>query len=274
MRKLIDPYGRQITYLRIAVTKRCNLRCVYCFPTGAEISDKADLLSGEEIINIATKAVACGITKIRFTGGEPLLRKDIISLISRTAAIKGIQEVALTTNGIFLADYAKELKKAGLKRVNVSLDSLRPEIYEHITKKHCLNDVLHGIKTASQEGLEVKLNFVVLEGVNDMEQRDFIDFCKRNGYKMQFIKKMDFSRGKESSGNGDGSLFHRPPDCRLCNKIRLTSDGLLLPCLFSKETVNIRDYKDEDRAIARVVSLKPKNGCTAVRKRSMIHIGG
>jgi len=274
MRKLIDPYGRKITYIRISVTKKCNLRCLYCYPAGTEVSDGPDVLSTEEIINIAKKAVVSGITKIRFTGGEPLLRKDIILIIDRVSRLKGIKEVAITTNGVFLGDYVRDLKKAGVKRVNVSLDSLKPDIYKNITTKDCLNDVLRGIKSASKEGLEVKLNFVVLEGINDTEEQDFINFCNINGYKMQFIKKMDFTQGKENSGNGNGSVFSRPPDCRLCNKIRLTSDGLLLPCLFSKEVVNIRDYNDEEKGITKAVSLKPKNGCMSVVNRFMIHIGG
>jgi cyclic pyranopterin phosphate synthase len=127
---------------------------------------------------------------------------------------------------------------------------------------------------ARSEGLEVKLNFVVLDGINDAEEQDFIDFCNKNGFRMQFIKKMDFAKGKESSNNGSGTIFSRPPDCRQCNKIRLTSDGLLLPCLFSKEVVNIRDFRDGKEGLAKAVSLKPKNGCMPVTNRFMIYIGG
>ena len=270
--KLIDPFGRQITYLRIAITKKCNLRCFYCYPKERQETNEENLLSAEEIVNVAVKATNLGIRKIRLTGGEPLLREDIIDIIERLAMNKNIKELCLTTNGTLLKKYAFELKRAGLGRINISLDSLKPKTFRKLTQKDKLNEVLEGIEVAKKLSFPIKINFVELKGINESEKEEFIKFCKKDGLKIQFIKKMDLALGKEEIDHS--SSYDRPPDCRTCNKIRLTSDGFLSPCLFSNYSINIRKYIDTTEAIRLVVSRKPKDGCIPGPNRFMIDIGG
>lgn len=188
-----DNFGREINYLRISVTDRCNLRCRYCMPeTGYQnIIPKEQILSFEEIIRLAKAAAEIGISKIRLTGGEPLVRHGIIDLIAGINAIPGIEEIGITTNGILLADMARDLKEAGVSRVNISIDTMKPDKYARITRGGDLNRVLAGIEAAEREGLTpVKLNVVALGGFNDDEFADFIELTRKKPYVVRFIELM------------------------------------------------------------------------------------
>jgi len=307
MTGLSDSFQRPINYLRISVTDRCNLRCIYCMPIGGiELIPHEEILSYEEIYTIAQAAAELGISKLRITGGEPLVRLGIPHLIEMLASIKTIDDIAMTTNGVFLADYADELKAAGLKRVNVSLDTLRPERFRQITRGQSeLKQVLDGIEAARRAGLEpVKLNMVVMSGINDDELLDFAARTISEEWHVRFIELMP------AAGNGDNSLhflpasemrrrleplgemtpclptagngpakYYRLPDargtigfitpvtehfCFNCNRIRLTADGKLRPCLLSDHEIDIKTpmrkgvSKEElQRLFKRAVAEKP-----------------
>ncbi len=194
MTRLTDSCHRPINYLRISVTDRCNLRCVYCMPAeGIHLLPKDELLTYEEIVTIAGVAAEIGINKIRLTGGEPLVRSDLLELVARLGRIKAIDDISLTTNGVLLKDYAVELKQAGLKRVNISLDTLNQAKFERITRHDRLNEVLHGIEAAQKAGLNpVKINMVVMRGVNDDEILDFARLTVTEGWHVRFIELMPF----------------------------------------------------------------------------------
>jgi len=197
---LIDAHGRKHDYLRVSVTDRCNLRCVYCMgEKGIEQLPHSDILSYEEILQVVTAGAELGISKIRITGGEPLVRKEIVVLIGRIAAVPGITDLAMTTNGVLLPRYAAELKKAGLNRVNISLDTLKPELYRKITRCGELQQVLDGIEAALGHELKpVKLNTVLIKGVNDGEIIDFLKLTLEKPLHVRFIEYMpigDHDRG-------------------------------------------------------------------------------
>lgn len=192
--QLVDSYNRPIDYLRISVTDRCNLRCVYCMPSEGIVLMGADnILRYEELIRIAAIAVKHGITKIRITGGEPLIRKGIVELIEELAKLKGIVDLSLTTNGVLLEKFAFSLKKAGLTRVNVSLDSLNKERFHKITRGDFLESVLDGLEEAERAGLNpLKINCVAIKGFNDDEILDFALLTKKKPYHIRFIEYMPF----------------------------------------------------------------------------------
>ena len=275
-----DNFGREINYLRISVTDRCNLRGRYCMPeTGYQnIIPKEQILSFEEIIRLAKAAAEIGISKIRLTGGEPLVRHGIIDLIAGINAIPGIEEIGITTNGILLADMARDLKEAGVSRVNISIDTMKPDKYARITRGGDLNRVLAGIEAAEREGLTpVKLNVVALGGFNDDEFADFIELTRKKPYIVRFIELMPIGHADVGDSYGfisnqeildrfpelvpvDSEKFsvsrdYRLPDgkgkvglisalsnhfCSSCNKIRLTSDGKIKPCLHSNEEIDMK----------------------------------
>jgi len=257
---LKDPYGRPVTNLRISLTSRCNLSCIYCHAEGEKNPDAE--MSTEEIIAIMETAAKFGIRSIKFTGGEPLIRPDILDIVR--AVPKGI-ESSITTNGILLADMAADLKAAGLRRVNVSLDSLNPATYKKITGSDRLGEVLAGIDAALNVGLTpVKLNMVVLAGINDNEIDDFLAYVRNNrNLVLQLIELMHFNNceyhGDLTGLEGglaarseqiltrrmhhrkkyciDGAEvevvrpLHNTEFCAYCNRLRVTSDGKLKPCL-------------------------------------------
>jgi len=270
---LKDSYGRPVTNLRISLTSRCNLSCIYCHAEGEKDPDAE--MSTEEIIEIMNVAAKFGIRSIKFTGGEPLIRPDILAILR--AVPPGI-ESSVTTNGILLAGMADNLKKAGLRRVNVSLDSLNPDTYKRITGCDCLGDVLAGIDAALKAGLTpVKLNMVVLAGINDNEIDDFLTYVRGNRQLvLQLIELMHFKdcdyhgdlRGVEamlaSRSNQiltrrmhhrkkyclDGAEvevvrpLHNTEFCTYCNRLRVTSDGKLKPCLLRTDNhLSIRGKK-------------------------------
>lgn len=189
---LIDAHGRKHDYLRISVTDRCNLRCLYCMgEDGVEQLSHNDILSYEEILKVVEAGAELGISKIRITGGEPLVRKGIVSLVERTAAVEGIKDLAMTTNGILLPRFAGDLKKAGLNRVNISLDTLKPDLYQKITRCGHLQQVLNGIEAALAENLKpVKLNMVLMKGINDGEVLEFLELTRKKELHVRFIEYM------------------------------------------------------------------------------------
>ncbi len=195
MTKLIDKYKRRIDYLRISVTDRCNLRCVYCMPTeGISLCSPKDILRYEELLRVARIAASRGVSKIRITGGEPLVRKGIDGFIADVSALKGVKDLSLTTNGVLLKEYAPRLKEAGLNRVNVSLDTLKKERFIKVTRGDRLHDVLDGLEAALAAGLTpVKVNMVVIKGFNDDEVLDFALISKKKPYHIRFIEYMPFN---------------------------------------------------------------------------------
>ncbi len=188
-----DTYHRPLKDLRISVTDRCNYRCQYCMPLDEyDWIDKAELLRFEEIVRLARLFLRLGVEKIRITGGEPLVRKDLEQLIGKLSQLPGLKDLSLTTNGSFLAQKAEDLKKAGLSRINVSLDTLDPEKFKQITKRGALEAVLEGIEAAGRAGLgPVKVNAVIVRGVNDDEILELVKFSRDRGLFLRFIEYMD-----------------------------------------------------------------------------------
>ena len=325
MTKLADSYHRPINYLRISVTDRCNLRCIYCMPPdGIPLMAHGDVLRYEEIDLVARAAAELGITKLRITGGEPLVRTGLTDLVAMLARIKGIDDISMTTNGVLLDRYAVGLKKAGLHRVNISLDSLRPERFHKITRMGKLDDVLNGIEAAREVGLNpVKVNMVVIRGTNDDEIPHFALLTLSDAWHVRFIEFMPFmGNGKKnrllvpvseimeriealgklepSLPNGVGpARYYRFPGakgtigfispvtecfCQACNRMRLTADGKLRPCLFSDDEIDLRGplrqgagVEEIKRLIRRAVAAKPERhklmtGVTC--ERFMSQIGG
>ena len=258
---MIGSFGRGIDYLRISVTDRCNLRCGYCMPAeGIKLLRHEDILSFEQIVDVTKAAVDMGITKVKLTGGEPLVRRGIVKLVEQIAAIDGIKDLGMTTNGILLVEYAKLLASAGLMRVNVSLDSSDPARYWQITGGGEVGRVFDGISSARMAGLNpVKLNCVVdnsSEGKNDAE---FVrQFAEANGLQVRFIRMMNFEEGSFSIVDGGSG-----GDCQRCNRLRLSSNGQIRPCLFSDISFSVRQLGPVE-ALRQAVLGKPQAGgaCT------------
>ena len=240
---MLDQYNRRINYLRISVTDRCNLRCKYCMPEeGIKFIPHQEILSFEEIARLVEYGAGKGINKIRITGGEPLMRKGITDLIKMISDIPGIRDIGMTTNGILLDSYADQLKKSGLNRVNISLDTLNPDKYKDITRRGNLNSALKGIDAALSAGLEpVKINFVKIPGLNETDEFEIRSFCKMKGLQLRIIRQMNLNTGEfYPVDGGEGGI------CTLCNRLRLTSDGHLVPCLHSNLRYNIRSLGIEE----------------------------
>lgn len=270
-----DQFDREITYLRISITDLCNLRCQYCMPEGVCQKQHADILSFEEIVEIVEASAKLGVKKVRITGGEPLVRRNCVELVRMVAAVPGIEEVDMTTNGVLLSRYAKELKEAGLRRVNISLDSLKPEKYADITGGGKLQDALEGVKAAFEAGLTpVKINTVLIGGFNDDEITDFVELTRTSPIELRFIELMPMGGkfGKSAYVPGQTvldrvpALVPIPHDggvarlyrlsegkgrvglisplsrhfCGTCNRLRLTSEGNLKPCLHSGQEILVR----------------------------------
>ncbi len=189
---MIDKHSRKISYLRVSVTDLCNLRCVYCMPAGgSELSRKEEILSFEEILKIIKHGVSLGVNKIRLTGGEPLVRKGITSLIRKISEIKGINDIALTTNGVYLKEYAAALKKSGLSRLNISLDTMRKDRFAEITRGGNIADVFDGVEAVLKAGFKgTKMNAVVMRGDNDDEIHDFVRYILERDIELRFIELM------------------------------------------------------------------------------------
>jgi len=253
---MYDKFNRKINYLRISVTDRCNLRCTYCMPEeGIQLLQHADIISLENIAEVVKVSVGLGIDKIRITGGEPLVRKGIIDLVKMIAVIPGVKDFGLSTNGILLKEYAHELKKAGLHRVNVSLDTLDPERYRKITRLGDVRKVLEGISEAKKVGLTpVKINCVIKQSSSEPDAVEVAEYCKKNNLQIRYIHQMELSNGQFSVvEGGEGG------DCKICNRLRLTANGYIKPCLFNNLEYNIREFGIEG-AILKALKHKPKCG--------------
>ncbi|NJD62128.1 MAG: radical SAM protein [Deltaproteobacteria bacterium] len=251
-----DRHGRNIHYLRISVTDRCNLRCIYCMSEkGVRLLKHEDILSFEEIASFTRIAVANGIDKVRITGGEPLIRKNIPYLIRLLSGIRGIKDLSLTTNGILLEEFAMPLKDSGLQRVNISLDTTDPKKYAYITRGGDYYKVMKGIDAAEKAGLlPIKINCVVKKSSHEPDAVGVKVFCESRKLIVRFIHEMNLETGEYSVVEGGTG-----GNCRLCNKLRLSSDGELRPCLFSDLSFNIRRLGAES-AIRMAVESKPEFG--------------
>jgi len=266
---LYDRFDRRLNYLRISVTDRCNLRCRYCMPeNGIKLLSHADILSYDEIAEFTRVAVANGITKVRITGGEPLVRKGIVDLVSMLSAIRGIEDLSMTTNGILLKEYASGLKAAGLQRVNISLDTIDKQRFEFITRNGSLDDVFEGISAALEAGLTpVKINCVVKESASEADAIGVTEYCRKNNLEIRYIRQMDLVNGHfyiVEGGTGG--------DCVACNRLRLTSNGKLKPCLFNDLEFDIRKMGYEE-AIRLASEQKPECG-TQNKTGRFYNIGG
>jgi len=258
---VFDPYNRRIDYLRISVTDKCNLRCVYCMPEeGVPLIRHEDVLRFEEIVEVTRRAVALGVVKVRVTGGEPLVRRGIVTLVSMLGEIKRIADLAMTTNAVRLAEFARPLKDGGLQRVNVNLVALDPVRYAEITRGGDVRDVLEGIRAARAAGLApIKLNCVIQKTPDEPDARAVAAYAAEEGLEARFIRRMNLAIGDFSvviGGTGG--------DCPKCNRLRLTCDGMVRPCLFSDLGFNVRELGPEE-AIRRAVLYKPKCGRTSER---------
>ncbi|MDZ7737801.1 MAG: radical SAM protein [Bacteroidales bacterium] len=266
---MYDRYKRKINYLRVSVTDRCNLRCRYCMPAeGIQLMSHKDILSYDEITAFVSHAVAEGIDKVRLTGGEPLVRKDLPVLVGMIAGIKGVKDLSLTTNGTLLGEYARPLAAAGLQRVNISLDTMDPHKYRWITRGGSLDQVMEGVDAALSAGLTpVKINCVVSESKDEPDARMVRDYARKKGLEIRYIRQMDLGRGDFTIvEGGDGG------NCAACNRLRLTASGKVRPCLFSEQEYDIRELGAE-KALAMAVQNKPSCG-TVNHKGEFYNIGG
>lgn len=275
---MIDKFGREITYLRISVTDKCNLRCRYCMPEeGVCKKSHADMLTEDEIIAAVQAASELGIRKLRLTGGEPLIKKNIVSICRRAAAVPGIEEVCLTTNGLRMPQFAKELKAAGVNRVNLSLDTLNPDQYAYMTRLGRIEDFYAGLEATLGAGFDkVKINCVLIGGFNDCEIKTLADLTRTYPVDVRFIELMpmhdsvDFGEAAYipntkvleelpeavplAPDGGVAKLYRLPGAqgkiglispvsahfCRECNRLRLTADGKLKPCLHGAAEYSIK----------------------------------
>lgn len=253
---MLDRFNRNLNYLRISVTDRCNLRCTYCMPEeGIKLFNHKDILTYDEITEFTKVAVSHGVTKVRITGGEPLVRKGITNLVRMISGIGGINDLSMTTNGTLLKVYAHELRDAGLQRVNISLDTIDPSKFAILTSTGNLNDVFEGIEAAVDAGLTpVKINCVIRESKEEDEAKKVADFCLKNGLAIRYIHQMDLVNGHFSTVEGGSG-----GDCLLCNRLRLTSNGKLKPCLFNDFEFDIRELGYE-KAISLAAEMKPECG--------------
>ncbi len=325
----VDSYNRKITYLRVSVTDRCNLRCIYCTPVkNLKLLDHADILSYEEILKVIRVATELGINKVRLTGGEPLHRRNFTHLVESVCLIPRIEDVSITTNGVFLKEMARPLFEAGVHRINVSLDTLNPLKYTKITCRECFDAVWEGIQVAETVGFSpIKVNVVVIRGLNDDELLRFADFSVRKPYHIRFIEYMPIGRDlnwtTEKYVSSDemksklktfGPLLKIPPSihdgpaeryrfesakgeigfisaishhfCPSCNRLRLTADGKLRPCLFADDEVDIKSplrngYSHEHlkKVFQQAIARKPRRHHAEILEkreglRPMSTIGG
>ena len=296
---LIDSYDRVVDYLRISVTERCNFRCQYCMPQKPfSWVPQENLLSFEELFEFVKVAIDEGVNKVRITGGEPLLRNDLDIFIKMIYDYKPTIDLSMTTNAYLLKGMAQKLKDAGLKRINVSIDSLKPEIAQHIAQKDVLKEVLDGVEEAQKVGLKVKVNMVPMRGVNDNEIFDVLEYAKQRGMSIRFIEYMEnvyaaaslkglkanevlemlatrYNFVDEGFEKASPSRYYKMEDgyrfgiiepygddfCKECNRIRLTAEGYLIPCLYFDEAMSIADAvkKGDIKTAALVLKEVVKN---------------
>ncbi|CAM9155376.1 unnamed protein product [Sphacelaria rigidula] len=281
---LTDTHGRHHNYLRISLTERCNLRCVYCMPEdGVDLQPQSKMLSQDEIVRLASMFVRAGVDKIRLTGGEPLIRKDLPDIVRALSSLDGVRNVGVTTNGINLRRKLPALKEAGLTHINVSLDTLRADRFAAVTRRNGLDVVLSALEASLQHGYggRLKVNCVVMKGLNTDELADFLEFTRDQELDVRFIEWMPFDDNRWKDANffsyqsmlevirerypdlersidsvNDTTKWHRVPGyrgrvgfitsmsehfCGTCNRLRITSDGNLKVCLFGDESLSLRD---------------------------------
>lgn len=292
---LIDGFGRNVDYLRVSVTERCNFRCQYCMPEKPfSWVPKENLLSYEDLFKFIKVSIDEGIKKVRITGGEPLLREGLDNFIEMIYNYKNDVDLALTTNGYLLPKAAQKLKDAGLKRINISLDSLRNDVAAKIAQKDILDTVLKGIQAADDAGLKIKINCVPLKGINDIDIIEVLEFCKEKNYPVRFIEFMENHHAKDGAKGlnseeirkiisqkyniirevprdtnspaqyyelEDGYQFgviepHKDDFCSSCNRIRLTAEGYLIPCLYFEDAMSIKDAVQKNNIDEAVNILK------------------
>lgn len=323
---LVDRFQRRVRYLRISVTDRCNLRCRYCLPaSGIVWKPRDEILSFEAIERIVAAGLRLGITKVRLTGGEPLVRPGLVALVARLHRL-GVPELCLTTNGLLFARLAPALRDAGLARVNLSLDTLAPDKYRDVTRGGDLAKVHAAIDAAFAEGLQPRLNVVAMRGFNDTELPAFADLTRHRPLDVRFIELMPFGDGYASceqrelagltvpemiaalgpalppaeqpdpSAACGPAVYRRYPGapgrvgfiaamnehiCGACNRVRLTADGLLRPCLLRSESVSVRqaaeagDDQGVTSAFEQLLQLKPAHGLRSrARPEAMAAVGG
>lgn len=317
---MLDAYGRKITYLRLSVTELCNLRCRYCMPEDGVCKKRhEEMLTEEEMLCAVEAAASLGVTKLRITGGEPLVKRNILSICRRAAAVEGIGEVCLTTNGLLLPQLAQPLREAGVRRVNLSLDTLDEKKYTYITRRGSLSQALDGLEAALDAGFErVKLNTVLIGGFNDDEIPALARLTQQYPVDVRFIELMpmydsgDFGPQAylpgsavaellpelkpQPDGDGVAKLYRLPGAlgnigiispisahfCGACNRIRLTADGKLKPCLHSTLEYSVKglDFAGMQALLRQVILEKPRwHGELSVDHRSqagrnMNEIGG
>ncbi len=328
---LVDSFGRTVRSLRLSVTDRCNLRCLYCMPGGRIAWLGRDLiLSFEEIVKIVRLLARLGVREVRLTGGEPLLRQNLADLVGMLAAVDGIEHLALTTNGLLLAEMAGPLIRAGVRRFNVHVDSLDRETFERASRRSALGRVEEGLETLLRLGaVPVKINVVLMRGINDHEVLAFADLARRGPFKVRFIELMPIGDGERfeadrlvpgrevrarieaawplvpagrerpaaparifrfADGAGDIGFINpvTEPFCRSCDRIRLTADGMLRNCLFSRSETDLRTIlrgpegdADLEAAVRATVAAKGPGGCLDLAPfyedrtaRKMWQIGG
>lgn len=266
---MLDLYNRKINYLRISVTDRCNLRCRYCMPEdGVCMVKHSDILTYEEIQQVVAVSVPLGIDKIRLTGGEPLVRKDIVELVRMIADVNGVKDMSITTNGILLEKFAKSLAEAGLHRVNISLDTMDPEKFSQITRGGDIRKLFAGIEAAKLAGLNpVKINCVIKKSSDEPDALAVKQYCTENGLQVRFISQMDLSTGHFGIVEGGTG-----GDCSRCNRLRLTPTGKMKPCLFSDLEYDIREMGIQ-KAIEAALFAKPEKG-TVNMSNCFHNIGG
>jgi cyclic pyranopterin phosphate synthase len=298
---LIDGHGRKVNYLRVSVTERCNFRCQYCMPEKPfSWVPKENLLSFEDMFEFIKVGIDEGIDKLRLTGGEPLLRQGLDTFIKMISDYAPELDLALTTNAFLLEETAQKLKDAGLKRVNISLDTLDEKIAHQIAQKDVLPKVLRGIAKADEVGLKIKINCVPMLDVNDKGLIDLLEYCKAKGYEIRFIEYMEnshanvkagltsqdmqniikekynFVKGERESSSpsqsyilDDGYKFgiiepHLDDFCNDCNRLRITAEGFLIPCLYFEDALSIadaiksKDIKEASSILKKVLQNKPE----------------
>ncbi|NQU66053.1 MAG: radical SAM protein [SAR324 cluster bacterium] len=264
-----DQFDRKIHYLRISVTDKCNLRCHYCMPEeGVKLLRHEDVLTLEEIADFTRIAVEMGVNKVRLTGGEPLVRRGIVSLVEALSKIAGIRDLAMTTNGVSLDKFAEPLYNAGLQRLNVSLDTLDPGRYREITRGGDVADVLKGLEIAKETGFSpIKINAVVDHGRRDPDVKLVKAYAEKNGFQIRYISRMDLAKGEFwAVSGGDGGV------CSKCNRLRLTSNGLVKPCLFSDIGYSVRELGAR-AAITQAIQTKPEKGAES-QTNTFYAVGG
>jgi len=266
---MFDSFNRKINYLRISVTDRCNLRCTYCMPAeGVPMMQHQDILSFEEMIEVVDEALELGVDKVRVTGGEPLVRKGVVDFVKMLSSRNAISDLSITTNGQLLEQFALPLKQAGLQRVNISLDTLDAEKYRAVTRGGDINNVLKGINAALEVGLyPIKINCVVKHSVDEPDAIEVAEFGKKQGIQVRFIRQMDLERGKFHVVDGGSG-----GDCSVCNRLRLTANGMVKPCLFSELEYSVRELGAK---AALMLALEHKPSCGTVNTLGEFYnIGG